>query len=84
MPVTLYANGSGGLLERMSTVGADVVGLDWSVDMADGRRRLGSEVAVQGNVDPAVLFATPDAITNAIQRYEQSLIHPHTCSCYTV
>lgn len=68
VPVVLYANGSGGLLERMATVGADVVGLDWSVDMADGRRRVGSSTAVQGNVDPAVLFASPEAITEAIHR----------------
>lgn len=68
VPVVLYVNGSGGLIERMGTVGADVVGLDWTVDMADGRRRLGPGVAVQGNVDPAVLFATPNAIEDAIQR----------------
>lgn len=68
VPVVLYANGSGGLLERMKSVGSDVIGLDWTIDMADGRARLGSDVAVQGNVDPAVLFATPDAITLAINR----------------
>lgn len=42
-PLTLYANGSGGLLERLGATGADVVGLDWTVDMADARRRLGSK-----------------------------------------
>ena len=46
-PVTVYANGSGGLIERLGATGADVVGLDWSVDMADARRRLGPGVAVQ-------------------------------------
>jgi hypothetical protein len=46
-PLTLYANGSGGMLERMGQAGADVIGLDWTVDMADARRRLGPEVAVQ-------------------------------------
>jgi uroporphyrinogen decarboxylase len=46
-PVTLYANGSGGLLERMGSTGADVIGLDWTVDMADARRRLGPDQAVQ-------------------------------------
>jgi uroporphyrinogen decarboxylase len=40
-PLTLYANGSGGLLERMASTGVDCIGLDWSVDMADGRKRLG-------------------------------------------
>lgn len=46
-PVTLYANGSGGLLERMGSTGADVIGLDWTVDMADARRRLGADQSVQ-------------------------------------
>jgi uroporphyrinogen decarboxylase len=46
-PVTLYANGSGGLLERMGSTGADVIGLDWTVDMADARRRLGPTQSVQ-------------------------------------
>lgn len=47
MPITLYANGSGGLLERMGATGADVIGLDWTVDMADARSRLGAHQAVQ-------------------------------------
>eukprot|EP00963_Diacronema_lutheri_P008941 scaffold776_cov347-Pavlova_lutheri.AAC.139 len=50
-PIVLYVNGSGGLLERMATVGANVIGLDWTVDMADARKRIGKS-AVQGNVDP--------------------------------
>jgi uroporphyrinogen-III decarboxylase len=46
-PLMLYANGSGGLLERMGATGADVIGLDWTIDMADARRRLGPRQAVQ-------------------------------------
>lgn len=65
----MYINGNGGLLERMATVDVDVIGLDWTIDMADGRRRLGDSMAVQGNVDPAVLFAPLPAITEAIERY---------------
>jgi uroporphyrinogen decarboxylase len=68
VPVTLYANGSGGLLERLGGVGADVVGLDWSVDMADARARLGGAAQpVQGNVDPVVLFAGEAAIEAAVR-----------------
>ena len=66
-PLTLYANGSGGLLERMGATGVDVVGLDWTLDMADARRRLGGEMSVQGNVDPVVLFAGPEAIEAAVK-----------------
>ena len=67
VPVVLYANGSGGLLERMAGTGVDAVGLDWTVDMADARRRLGPKVPVQGNVDPAVLFGPPEAVQQAVR-----------------
>ena len=66
VPLTLYANGSGGLLERMATTGVDCIGLDWTIDMADGRERVG-DLAVQGNVDPAVLFAAPEAVEQAVK-----------------
>eukprot|EP00897_Mesotaenium_endlicherianum_P008892 jgi/Mesen1/8030/ME000427S07319 len=68
VPVVFYINGSGGLIERMATVGADVIGIDWTIDMADARARLPTGTAVQGNVDPAILFASPDAIEDAIHR----------------
>ncbi|CAK7327653.1 unnamed protein product [Dovyalis caffra] len=67
-PLVLYINGNGGLLERMKGTGVDVIGLDWTVDMADGRKRLGSGISVQGNVDPAYLFSTLPALTDEIQR----------------
>lgn len=66
LPLILYASGSGGLLERLPLTGVDVVSLDWTVDMAEGRRRLGPDVAVQGNVDPGVLFGSKEFITNRI------------------
>lgn len=66
LPIILYASGSGGLLERMASAGADVISVDWSVDMAEARQRLGSHVAVQGNVDPGVLFGSKDFITKRI------------------
>ncbi|KAG8657913.1 uroporphyrinogen decarboxylase 1, chloroplastic isoform X2 [Manihot esculenta] len=67
-PLVLYINGNGGLLERMKGTGVDVIGLDWTVDMADGRNRLGSGISVQGNVDPAYLFSPLPALTDEIQR----------------
>ncbi|XVE86089.1 hypothetical protein DITRI_Ditri18aG0008200 [Diplodiscus trichospermus] len=66
LPLILYASGSGGLLERLALTGVDVVSLDWTVDMAEGRRRLGQNIAVQGNVDPGVLFGSREFITNRI------------------
>ena len=75
-PLVLYINGNGGLLERMKGTGVDVIGLDWTVDMADGRKRLGNGISVQGNVDPATLFSTLPALTEEIQRFviQNSLI----------
>ncbi|KAI4382903.1 hypothetical protein MLD38_008803 [Melastoma candidum] len=66
LPLILYASGSGGLLERLALTGVDVVSLDWTVDMAEGRRRLGPDLAVQGNVDPGVLFGSKEFITSRI------------------
>jgi uroporphyrinogen decarboxylase len=68
VPLVLYINGNGGLLERMVHTGVDVIGLDWTVDMADGRRRLGSKIGIQGNVDPALLFSPLPVLTEDIHR----------------
>ncbi|KAK3016976.1 hypothetical protein RJ639_005341 [Escallonia herrerae] len=67
-PLVLYINGNGGFLERMKGTGVDVIGLDWTVDMADGRKRLGSDISMQGNVDPAYLFSSLPALTDEIHR----------------
>lgn len=71
-PLVLYINGNGGFLERMKTTGVDVIGLDWTVDMADGRRRLGADICIQGNVDPACLFSSLPALTDEIHRVVKS------------
>ncbi|KAL8205909.1 hypothetical protein R6Q57_009460 [Mikania cordata] len=68
IPLVLYINGNGGLLEKMKGTGVDVIGLDWTVDMADGRRRLGDDISIQGNVDPAYLFSPLSALTDEIHR----------------
>ena len=56
------AHAGTGKLELMRNTAADVVGLDWAVDMADARKALGHNVAVQGNVDPMILFG-PEKVT---------------------
>jgi uroporphyrinogen decarboxylase len=56
-PVIHFGTGTAGLLELMKAAGGDVIGLDWRVDIARAWERLGSDVAVQGNLDPAVLLA---------------------------
>ena len=54
------------MLERPALTGVDVVSLDWTVDMAEGRKRLGHDVAVHGNVDPGVPFGSKEFITDRI------------------
>jgi uroporphyrinogen decarboxylase len=65
-PLILYISGSAGVLERMAATGVDFVSLDWTVDMADGCARLPDGLGVQGNVDPGLLFGTPEAIRDRI------------------
>lgn len=67
LPIILYASGSGGLLERMASSGADVISVDWTVDMAEARQRIGPHVAVQGNVDPAALFGPRETIARKVE-----------------
>ena len=62
IPVIVFTKGGGLWLEQIAGCGADVVGLDWTVNLADARRRVGHRVALQGNLDPAVLFAPPEAV----------------------
>jgi uroporphyrinogen decarboxylase len=56
-PVIYFGTGCAGLLDDMRRVDADVLGLDWRVELGEAWRRLGYEVAVQGNLDPVALFA---------------------------
>lgn len=61
VPTIIYINRSGALLERMVASGVDVISLDWTVTIEEARRRVGDTVALQGNLDPMVLFA-PDSV----------------------
>lgn len=65
-PLILYISGSAGVLERMGNSGVDIISVDWSVDMADADRRLPQHLAVQGNVDPGVLFGSKAFIRDRI------------------
>ena len=65
-PLILLVSGSAGLLERMAKSGADMISVDWTVDMAEARQRLGKDMKVQGNIDPGVLFGSHDIIRDRI------------------
>jgi len=62
VPSILFTKGGGAWLEAMAASGCDAVGLDWTVDAAAARVKIGSRVALQGNLDPAALFAAPEQV----------------------
>ncbi|TDM05614.1 MAG: uroporphyrinogen decarboxylase [Ideonella sp. MAG2] len=62
IPVIVFTKGGGPWLEQIAQIGADVVGLDWTVNLTQARAAVGHQVALQGNLDPNVLFAPPEAI----------------------
>jgi uroporphyrinogen decarboxylase len=64
-PAIHFGTGTAALLEAMREAGGDVIGLDWRVDLGAAWDRLGPEVAVQGNLDPAILLAPIDEIRRA-------------------
>lgn len=72
-PVILYTNGCSAILEEMVETGADVISIDWRIDMAEAKKRVGGRVALQGNLDPCALLA-PKAelqqmVRNNIEKY---------------
>jgi len=72
IPVIVFTKGGAAWLERIAATGCDCVGLDWSIDLGDARRRIGADAALQGNIDPAVLLASPEVIRREVQKALQS------------
>ncbi|MCX2532638.1 uroporphyrinogen decarboxylase [Plesiomonas shigelloides] len=66
VPVTLFTKGGGQWLEAIADTGCDAVGLDWTTSLADARARIGSRVALQGNMDPSMLYAPPARIEQEV------------------
>lgn len=62
VPVIVFSKGCGAQLEAIAESGCDVVGLDWTTDLSLARQRVKGRVALQGNMDPAVLYASPERI----------------------
>ena len=62
IPVTLFTKGGSAWLEQIAATGCDAVGIDWTVEIGEAERRIGSKVALQGNLDPSVLYASPEVI----------------------
>jgi uroporphyrinogen decarboxylase len=62
VPNIVFTKGGGGWLESIAAIGCDAVGLDWTIDIGRARARIGSSVALQGNLDPAVLLSSPEVV----------------------
>ena len=68
VPVILFTKGGGQWLDRMADSGCDALGVDWTLDLADARRAVGDRVALQGNLDPNILYASPQRIREEVAR----------------
>jgi uroporphyrinogen decarboxylase len=66
VPVILFTKGGGGWLEDIAASGCDAVGLDWTMDIGEARSRVGHAVALQGNMDPNMLYASPQRIRDEV------------------
>lgn len=66
VPVTLFTKNGGQWLEKIAATGCDALGLDWTTDIADAQRRVGDKVALQGNMDPSMLYAPPERIREEV------------------
>lgn len=68
VPVIVYLNGGAPYLKDLADLGADCVSIDWRLSLQHAREALGPGVALQGNLDPLVLYATPQAVEDEVRR----------------
>lgn len=66
-PVIVFSKGANHSLKDIASIGADVVGLDWTIDMTVAREMVGERVALQGNMDPSTLYASPESIRREVK-----------------
>jgi uroporphyrinogen decarboxylase len=75
VPKIIFTKGGALWLESQAEIGADALGLDWTVDIGQARKRVGDKVALQGNLDPAILLSTPAAIEKEVANILASYGH---------
>jgi uroporphyrinogen decarboxylase len=68
IPSIMFTKGGGLWLEDQLTAGSDALGLDWQTDIGMAKQKVGHEVALQGNLDPAILLSKPEAIEQEVKR----------------
>ena len=74
VPVVLFTKGGGPWLEAMADTGCDGLGVDWTTDLSEARAKVGDRVALQGNLDPAVLYASPAVIREEVRQVLASFV----------
>ena len=72
VPVILFTKGGGPWLDIMAETGCDALGCDWTVNIGDARKRVGDKVALQGNMDPSVLYASPERVQEEVKTILES------------
>jgi len=75
VPVILFTKNGGQWLEAMAATGCDALGIDWTTDLGEARARVGNKVALQGNMDPSVLYASPARIRAEVETILASYGH---------
>lgn len=68
VPVILFTKGGGQWIEDMVATGCDAIGLDWTVELGDMRQRTADQVCLQGNMDPGLLYSSPETIDAEVAR----------------
>jgi len=68
IPNIVFTKGGGLWIDSIANIGCDAVGLDWTMDIGVARQKVGDNVALQGNIDPNVLFASPEIIRNEVEK----------------
>lgn len=68
IPNIVFTKGGGLWIDSIANIGCDAVGLDWTMDIGIARQKVGNKVALQGNIDPLILFASPDAIRTEVEK----------------
>jgi uroporphyrinogen decarboxylase len=68
VPVILFTKGGGQWLEQMADSSCDALGLDWTINISEARQRVGDRVALQGNMDPCVLYGSPETIRTQVKK----------------
>ncbi len=75
IPSIVFTKGGGLWIEQMAAIGCDALGLDWTIDIGRARKLVGDKVALQGNLDPLVLFGTPERIVSEAEKVLESYGH---------